>query len=227
MPSPGTIVVLDGPAGAGKSTVARHVAAALGLPMLDTGAIYRALALWASRRQVPWDDEQALARLAEHLPLRFEAPPEAGAPGRVWLGEEDVTRAIRTPEISDGASRVSALPAVRAALLGLQRRLARGGCVAEGRDMGTVVFPGAPFKFFVTADLDTRARRREADLRARGQAPPPLDELREQIRARDERDASRAVAPLRPAEDARLLDTSHMTVDEVVATVLDRVRAGA
>ncbi len=220
-------MVLDGPAGAGKSTVARRVAAALGLPMLDTGAIYRALALWAAREGVSWNDEDALARLAATLPLRFEPGGGPGAPGRVWLGDEDVTSAIRTPEISDGASRVSALPAVRAALLDLQRRLGRGGCVAEGRDMGTVVFPGAPFKFFVTADLDTRARRRQADLGARGQAVPPLAVLREQIRARDERDASRAVAPLRPADDAVVLDTSHMDVDEVVAAVLARVRAGA
>ncbi|MEM6996448.1 MAG: (d)CMP kinase [Myxococcota bacterium] len=156
------LVVIDGPAGAGKTTVARRVAEALSLPLLDTGAIYRTLALVAHRRGVPWTDDAGLSALATDFPIAFEQTPGAGQ--IVRFGGEDVSAAIRTPEMSQGASKVSALPGVRKALLGIQRALGATGCVAEGRDMGTVVFPDARHKFFVTADLQARAQRRRGDL---------------------------------------------------------------
>ena len=215
------IVVLDGPAGAGKSTVARILAERLGVPMLDTGALYRAVALAARERGIAWDDEERLAELAAGLDVRF-VPAEAGGQ-KVLLEGRDVSAEIRTPEISDGASRVSALPAVRRALLDLQRRLGAGGCVAEGRDMGTVVFPDADVKFFLTADLAARARRRRDQLRAQGQTPPPLAEIEAAIAERDARDRSRAVAPLRPAPDAIAIDTTDMDLPEVVETAWGHV----
>lgn len=225
------LVVIDGPAGAGKTTVARRLARHLGLPLLDTGAIYRSLALVARRRSVAWDDEAGLVTLANGLPIRFgslPSPSEPDAPQRVWLGDDDVTEAIRTPEISEGASRVSVLPGVRKALLGLQRAIGAMGCVAEGRDMGTVVFPDAPFKFFVTADLAARAARRRADLE--GASPselsPELSAVQAELVSRDARDSSRAAAPLARADDAVLVDTTALDPDEVLALML-RVLAGA
>ncbi len=216
------IIALDGPAGAGKSTVARRLAERLGLPVLDTGALYRALALAAQRRGIDWDDEPALAALAEGLDVRFERDPAAGV-DRVVLEGEDVTRAIRTPEVAEGASRVSAHPAVRRALLDVQRALGARGCVAEGRDMGTVVFPDADVKLYLTAGRRARARRRRQQMIAQGQTPPPLEALEAAIARRDERDAGRAVAPLRPAADARVLDTTEMTLDEVVSAAFAHI----
>lgn len=215
------LIVIDGPAGAGKTTVARRLARHLGLPLLDTGAIYRSLALVARWRGVAWDDEAGLVSLADALPIRFGAlpgPSEPDAPQRVWLGDVDVTEAIRTPEISEGASRVSVLPGVRKALLGLQRAIGAMGCVAEGRDMGTVVFPDAPFKFFVTADLAARAARRRADLE--GASPSELSAVQAELVSRDTRDSSRAAAPLARADDAVLVDTTALDPDEVLALML-------
>ena len=217
------VIAIDGPAGAGKSTVARALARRLGFFLLDTGAIYRTLALAASRAGVDFSDGAALGRLAETLPIRFD---EAG---RVFFGDEDVSTAIRTPEMSLGASTVSAHPPVRQALLGLQRRLAaRGRCVVEGRDIGTVVLPWAPLKIFLTASAEVRARRRHDELAARGQTVDFASTLAE-MRERDERDSTRATAPLKQADDAVLLDTSALGEAEVVDRMeaLARARFGA
>jgi cytidylate kinase len=215
-PDPSTpVIAIDGPAGAGKSTVARALARRLGFFLLDTGAIYRTLALAAARAGVAFSDGAALGRMAEALPIRFD---EAG---RVLLDGEDVSAAIRTPEMSQGASTVSAHPAVRQALLGLQRRLAaRGRCVVEGRDIGTVVLPWAPLKIFLTASAEVRARRRHDELAARGETVDFVSTLAE-MRERDERDSTRATAPLKQADDAVLLDTSALGEAEVV----DRMEA--
>jgi cytidylate kinase len=215
------VVTIDGPAGAGKSTVAKGLALALGYRLLDTGAMYRAVALLARRQGVSWDETEALARTAATLDISFALD---GDINRVRLASEDVTAAIREPDISYGASRVSAVPAVRTALLDLQRRLgAEGGVVVEGRDTGTVVFPGADCKFFLTASDDVRARRRHEELVQSGQAGTYEGTL-EDMRARDERDTSRVVAPLARAADAVLVDSSSMTLDAVIDTMLDEVR---
>ncbi len=215
------VVAIDGPAGAGKSTVTKLLARELGYQLLDTGAIYRTVALLASRRGVSWDDEAGLARVAADLDIQFELDGEVN---RVRVAGEDVTEAIRTPDMSTGASRVSALPAVREALLELQRSLgARGGVVAEGRDVGTVVFPNAGAKFFLTASVEERARRRTLELRAKGMEVD-LAATEAEIRERDERDSNRAVAPLRQAPDAVLIDCSAMTPDQVVAAMVEVIR---
>lgn len=218
------VVTIDGPAGAGKSTVAKQLARRLGYRLLDTGAIYRAVALTARRHQVEWGDAPACADLARDLDIRFEWIDETN---HVYLAGEDATAAIRTPEISQGASQVSAHPAVRAALLELQRRLgAGGGVVVEGRDTGTVVFPGAQAKFFLTASEEERARRRVAELRASGVEVDPAETLRE-LRERDQRDASRDVAPMRPAPDAVLVDSSTQTIEQVVESLVQTVLSRA
>jgi cytidylate kinase len=213
------VVVIDGPAGAGKSTVARQLAAALGFVLLDTGALYRALALAAERTGIPWEDEQGMAVLAERIVAKSELMLEPHTDGvRVRLMGEDVSDAIRTPDMSMGASRVSALPGVRNALLDLQRQLGRvpPGVVAEGRDLGTVVFPDAPVKFFLTASLEVRARRRQNELEAKGQSPPWAKTL-EDVAQRDRQDSDRPVAPLRRAPDALLVDSTGRSVEDVVA----------
>ena len=215
------IVAIDGPAGAGKSTAARRLAVRLGFAMVDTGAIYRAVALAATRAGVALDDDLALAELLPAVRIRFEPPPpgRADAGQRVLLGEEDVSLAIRTPAMSLGASAVSARPVVRAGLLELQRRLAtapgQAGAVLEGRDIGTVVFPDADAKFFLTASPEVRARRRYDELLAKGERATLEQVLADQQR-RDRDDAERAVAPLQAADDAVQLDTSRLAADAVV-----------
>lgn len=227
------IVAIDGPAGAGKSTVARQLARRLGFTMVDTGAIYRAVALAARRAGVEWDDDAGLSRvLAPGLGLAFVAPPE-DAPAeaqRVLLHGHDVTEAIRTPEISRGASVVSARPVVRDALLELQRSLGRGaprGAVLEGRDIGTVVFPEAPVKLFLTASDEARAGRRFAELEAKGLHVPYAEVLADQ-RRRDESDRSRDIAPLKAADDAVVVDTTGLDLEAVVerCAALARERLG-
>jgi len=216
------IVAIDGPAGAGKSTVAHRLAADLGYRLLDTGALYRAVALVARDRGVAWDDEDALARIAGALDVTFRI---VDGRNRVIVAGRDVSSAIRTPAISSGASEVSALPAVRAALLDLQRAIgARGGVIAEGRDVGTVVFPEAEAKFFLTASATARASRRFRELRAGG-APADLAATRRDMDARDARDRERAVAPLAQAPDAIAVDSSSLTVEQVVARMRRVVRA--
>jgi cytidylate kinase len=222
------IVAIDGPAGAGKSTASRLVAARLGFAMVDTGAIYRAVALAATRRGVALDDDGGLAGVLPAVDIRFAPPAVPGHAQRVLLGDEDVSVLIRTPAMSLGASQVSARPVVRAGLLELQRRLAlaagNAGAVLEGRDIGTVVFPDADVKFFLTASAEERARRRHAELRAKGD-PQSLDEvLADQLR-RDRDDSQRAVAPLRPADDAIVIDTSGTPLPDVVERIVRDVGA--
>ncbi len=214
------VVTIDGPAGAGKSSVAKQLARRLGYRLLDTGAIYRAVALTARQRGIAWDDAAGCAAIARDLDIRFDF---VGDRNHVYLGGSDLTSAIRTPEISQGASQVSAHPAVRAALLELQRRLgAGGGVVVEGRDTGTVVFPAADAKFFLTASEAERARRRVAELAAAGTTVDYADTLRE-ISERDRRDAGRDAAPMIPAPDAVLVDSSAQTLEEVVDSLARRV----
>jgi cytidylate kinase len=218
------VVAIDGPAGAGKSTVARLLAGRLGYDLLDTGAIYRVMALLARRQGVAWDDGPGVAELAAGLDLSFRLDGEVN---RVFVAGSEVTADIRAPEMSDGASRVSALPQVRAALLGIQRALgARGGIVAEGRDIGTVVFPDAGAKFFLTATIDERARRRVADLAAAGR-PADLDRTRAEMIERDQRDSTRAVAPLRKADDGIEIDSSALSAAEVVSRMAEVVSSRA
>ncbi len=216
------IVAIDGPAGAGKSSVAKAVAQKLGLALVDTGAIYRCVALAARRADIEWTDDDGLARLLPWLDIAFKF--EDGV-NRVSVRGEDVTEAIRAPEISKGASAVSARPVVRAGLLDLQRKLARGaqtGAVLEGRDIGTVVFPEANVKLFVTASDEVRARRRHEELKARG-LEVPLEQVLADQRQRDKDDSTREVAPLRPAADAKLLDTSELPLDQVVDQIVRQV----
>ena len=222
------IVAIDGPAGAGKSTASRLVAARLGFAMVDTGAIYRVVALAATRAGIALDDDARLAGLLPSVEIRFAPPSAPGAGQRVLLGDEDVSTEIRTPAMSLGASKVSGRPVVRAGLLELQRRLAldagNEGAVLEGRDIGTVVFPDADAKFFLTASPEERARRRHAELRAKGD-PATFDEvLADQLR-RDKQDSERAVAPLRPAADSLVVDTSGIPLPEVVERLVVAVVA--
>ncbi|HEX7623102.1 MAG TPA: (d)CMP kinase [Anaeromyxobacteraceae bacterium] len=220
------IVAIDGPAGAGKSTAARRLASRLGFAMVDTGAIYRAVAFAAARDEIAFDDDVRLAALLPTLRIRFD--PAEGGGQRVLLDGADVSAAIRTPPMSLGASAVSARPVVRDALLDLQRRLANAeghrGAVLEGRDIGTVVFPDADIKFFLTAAPEVRARRRHAELQAKGQPTPIAEVLADQPK-RDHDDSQRAVAPLRAAADALLVDTSGLSLDGVVDALADAVRA--
>jgi cytidylate kinase len=224
------IVAVDGPAGAGKSTTSRRLALRLGFAMVDTGAIYRTVALAASRAGIAFDDDGGLGRLLPEVRIRFEASPPGGEGGgqRVYLGDEDVSQAIRTPPMSLGASAVSARPVVRSGLLDLQRRLATApgnrGAVLEGRDIGTVVFPDADAKFFLTAADEVRARRRFLELQAKGDLQTFEAVLADQ-RKRDRDDSSRDVAPLRAAADAVVMDTGALSLDEVVDRLVAEVES--
>jgi cytidylate kinase len=224
---PQPIVAIDGPAGAGKSTVARRLAEALGFVLVDTGALYRAVALAASRAGIARTDAAAVGSLAHSLVERhaigFERDAVRGL--RVRLDGEDVTDAIRTPDIGMGASSVSAYKPVREALLDLQRQAGRaGGVVLEGRDIGTVVFPDAEVKFFLTARIEVRARRRFDELTA-AKSNATFEDTLADLKRRDEQDTSRAIAPLRQAPDAVLVDSSDIPVDEAVARMAAQVRS--
>jgi CMP/dCMP kinase len=219
---PRPVVAIDGPAGSGKSTAARLLAERLGYLLVDTGALYRGVALVARERDVPWDDAPRLGELAARLDLGFRM---RGSEPRLCIDGVDRADAIRTPELSLGASTVSAHPEVREALLERQRRFGeQGGVVLEGRDIGTVVFPDAEVKVFLGAAAEERARRRTDELRARGM-PADLATTLAEIEARDAQDQGRAVAPLRAAADAHVLDTTHLTIDQVVDRLEALVRA--
>ena len=211
-------IAIDGPAGAGKSTLARRLAGRLGFLYIDTGAMYRAVALWARRLGVAWDDAARLEQLAR------ESRIELGPDGRVSLNGEDVSEAIRDPEISEGASRVSAIPGVRRALVEKQQQMGRqASVVMEGRDIGTVVFPEAEVKIYLDATPEERARRRMKDLAARGVAAD-FAQVLEEMKRRDQRDSTRADSPLRQAPYAIYVDSTGMSEDEVEQALLKIVR---
>lgn len=218
-------VAIDGPSGAGKSTIARSVAQALGFVYVDTGAIYRTVGCAARRREIDPSDATAVETMLPQI--RVEMGYDKDGLQRMYLDGEDVTDAIRLPEMSLYASRVSALPVVRRYLLDMQRDMARRhSVIMDGRDIGTVVLPQADVKIFLTADAEDRARRRYEELIARG-TPKPYEELLEEIRERDYNDSHRAAAPLRPAEDAVCLDTTGNTFeqsrDQILVIIKERV----
>lgn len=207
------VITIDGPTASGKGTVAARVAERLGFHLLDSGALYRLTALSAMRAGLALSDEHAVAKLAEALPARFSN-------GDIFLGEEEVGAAIRAEEVGNNASKIAALPAVRQALYALQLGFRKApGLVADGRDMGTVIFPNAKLKVFLTASVEARAERRYKQLIGKG-ISANMDDLLADLQARDERDTHRTVAPLVPAEGAYILDTSDMTVDVAVEQVL-------
>jgi CMP/dCMP kinase len=215
--SPAPVLAVDGPGGAGKGTLCRKVAERLGWRLLDSGALYRLVAVSATAWDIPLDDELRLAAVARDLPARFDG-------AQVYLGADNVTEAIRSEEIGARASRIAALPGVRTALIGLQRSFARSpGLVADGRDMGTVIFPEAELKVFLTASAEERAMRRYNQLKEKG-FDVNLRDLSEEVAARDRRDAERAVAPLRPAPDACVIDSTELRIDQVVERVLEELR---
>ncbi|MGE5509512.1 MAG: (d)CMP kinase [Chitinophagales bacterium] len=217
-------IAIDGPAGAGKSTVAKLVARELGLLYVDTGAMYRAITVKALRCGCDLADEEALTRLAACSEVRLVPPAGEGDPTVVMLDGEDVTAAVRSPEVNRAVSLVARIPGVRTELVRMQRDMAReGGVVMDGRDIGTVVLPDADFKFFLTASLEERARRRVHDLTAQG-FHQPLAEVSAEVARRDRLDSEREVSPLRRAPDAVLVDSTALDVAEVVAAILAVVR---
>ena len=214
---PELITTIDGPVAAGKTTAARSLAIKLGYTLLDTGAIYRSVALAAAAQGLAHHEEERIAELARSLDISFEFNR---GDNRVFLQGKDVSAEIRVPEISRGASVVSALPLVRQALLDRQRQMAaRGNVVAEGRDTGTIVFPDADAKFFLTAAQNVRAQRRQRELSESGDCRP-FSEVLASLVERDHRDTTRSVAPLKPAADALVIDTTGMTIEAVVAEML-------
>jgi cytidylate kinase len=219
------VVAIDGPAGAGKSTVSRRVATELGYTLLDTGALYRCVGLAAARRDAV-DDPQKVTQIAEQLArsesIAFEPTADGGQ--KVLLDGEDVSSAIRTPQAGTHASKVSAIPGVRQALLAIQRAVGKEGrVVVEGRDIGSVVFPDAEAKFFLTASVQERAARRFAELKD-DNPDTTLSDVEDEVRERDHRDSMRPVAPLTQAPDARLVDSTKLGIDEVVAQIVAHVR---
>ena len=212
------VIAIDGPSASGKGTVAQRVAQRLGFHYLDSGALYRLVTLSALQKRVALDNEAALAQLAGALDARFHGD-------NVFLNQEDVTDLIRSEEVSATASQVAALPAVRQALLMRQRAFRQPpGLVADGRDMGSVVFPDAVLKIYLTADAEERARRRYKQLIEKGMGAN-ITTLLQDIRQRDERDSARAVAPLQKSDDASLLDTTKLSIDAAVEQVLARYAA--
>ena len=211
------VVAIDGPAGAGKSTIAKRLADRLGFIYIDTGAMYRAVALWAVRQKVEVTDMHRMEQLAIAAEIEL-------APGRISLNGEDVTEAIRTPEVSSGASKVAVIPGVRRAMVAKQRAMGeRSSVVMEGRDIGTVVFPNAQVKIFLDANPEERVRRRLEEGRARGETLSAA-QLAAQMKERDQRDSTRADAPLAQAPDAVYLDSTPLGIEEVVEAIMKIVR---
>jgi cytidylate kinase len=212
------VIAIDGPAGAGKSTIAKRIAARLGFTYIDTGAMYRAVALWGLRQGVDMGDMHRMEQLA--IASRIEL-----APGRISLNGEDITEAIRTAEVSNGASKVAVIPGVRRAMVAKQREMGeRISVVMEGRDIGTVVFPKADVKIYLDADPAERLRRRFEESKAKGE-PVSESQLASQMRERDQRDSTRADAPLSQAPDAVFLDSTALSLDEVEEAILKIVRS--
>lgn len=216
------IIAIDGPSGAGKSTVSKEVARELGFACLDTGAMYRCIAWYAIQEGIPFDDEFRLGAIALEKPIDFQNEPGDPSPKAVFIDGIEVTREIRTAQIDRAVSPVSAVPAVRDALTEQQRRIGHAGdYVIEGRDIGTVVFPDAELKVFLTATDEARAHRRVLQNRERNIGSTDFNEVLADIRRRDEIDSSRATAPLKAADDAILIDSSHMTQQEVVDKICE------
>ena len=211
------IITIDGPAGSGKSTVARILAKKIGYTYLDTGAMYRAVALLLKEKKVSLDNKKELKKLCESINIKFLFNND---PPRIFLGSRNISEDIRTSEIDMLSSKVSTIKEVREAMKRLQRNMAKDlNLVAEGRDMGTVVFPNAKMKFFLKASFEVRAKRRYLERKMKGDKVL-LDVIKEELRKRDIQDSSRAIAPLKPAEDAIIIDTTHMNPEEVVNKML-------
>jgi cytidylate kinase len=219
------IIALDGPSGAGKSTIAKAVAARLGYSCLDTGAMYRCMAWWALEHDIPLDDAERIGAIAREKPIAFEIEAGNPAPKRVLVDGIDVTGDIRTGRIDRSVSAVSSIPAVREALVDQQRRIGKtGDYVVEGRDIGTAVFPDAEVKVFMTASAEERARRRVLQNKQRGIGDTDYDSVLADIIRRDELDSTRDTSPLRPADDAIQLDTSEMSIEEVIDFVCNMAK---
>jgi cytidylate kinase len=234
----GPVIAIDGPAGTGKSTATKRLSERLHFTHVDTGALYRSIAYLLLKERgalgTGWENfapsdlpavEVRAKEIAETVKLEFKREPKMNPSNRVWANGKDITAFIRTPEVSICASRVSAIPAVREALLMLQRTMGcQGKTILEGRDIGTVIFPDADVKFFLTASIEERAKRRLYELEGAGADAPSYEEVKRQIADRDRGDMTRAVAPLRKADDALELDTSKLTLDEVVEWMEKQVR---
>ena len=220
------IIAIDGPSGAGKSSVAKEVARKLGFSCLDTGAMYRAVAWKCLQTETSLEDREAMGAVARSCVIEFAHEAGNPIPTKVFIDDDEVTDAIRTAEIDKAVTPVSAAPEVRAALLGQQQRIGHAGnYVVEGRDIGTVVFPDAEVKVFLTASFEERARRRVVQNKQRGFGLTDYDAVLADLRRRDEADSSRATAPLKPAEDARMLDSTDLSFDEVVSAICDMAHA--
>jgi cytidylate kinase len=214
------IITIDGPSGSGKSTVSRLLAKRLAIQYLDTGAMYRAAALQAIKKGIDFSDGPGLFDMCMELDLHFNTD---GDHQKVFIGNEDITMAIRSPEMDMLASRISAVKEVRQAMTTLQRKVGMtGGLVAEGRDMGTVVFPDADCKFFVTASIPERAQRRHQERLGRGESISK-DKVEEELKKRDEQDMGRSLAPLRPADDAEIIDTTGIGIEQVIEFIVQKI----